>query len=391
MAVRLALIATTAGTFDALLKTIWADVVARYGIAGAYAPTPLLNHPPLSLAIMHVEDVVARWIGISYVDVFRFVQVLADCLTAFAVYRIGLRKDIDTARRLALFVLLSPAAAFISGFHCNTDPSMVALVATSVLFAIGEAPVLAGAALALAAGIKIVPLLLAPLFLIAFRGRRLVAFGVSFAIVGTAIFYPVLYRNPIALQRIFGYAGMDYEWGIPGIVLLLQGRGFTQADLAASGFAGYAAVARGAIAGLVALLLFLGLRARDREVLPAAVGAFFLGAIFLAPGFGVQYLAWPIAFLPFALGRRPAIAMNAAISLMLFLTYTIWNGGWPWWFADPLVQRPYRWVATAAAFALWPLVGIAAGAAIRRLIAGSRPRTESLSATADHQPSPGSD
>ena len=63
-----------------------------------------------------------------------------------------------------------------------------------------------------------------------------------------------------------------------------------------------------------------------------------LTVLALAPGFGVQYTGWLIAFLPFALSWRGAIAMNAEISLFLFVTYTVWSGGWPWWFAD--IARP---------------------------------------------------
>lgn len=393
IAVRLALIATTAGTDDAVLKTMWADLVTRFGVTVSYAHSPLLNHPPLSLCLFGIENRVAMATGIAFPDVFRFVQVLGDGLAAFALYRIGLRESAERARWLALFVLLSPAAAFISGFHCNTDPLLAAFIAAAVMFGSEDRPVAAGTMLALATGIKIVPLLLLPLFLIVFRGRRFVTFAAAFAVMATMAFLPALLGGPPVLHQIFGYGGMDFEWGIPAIVLLLEGRRVVAPNLTGSGIALYGKLAQAAIVGLVGLLVLFGLRVRNRESFLAAVPAALLGILFLAPGFGVQYLAWPIALMPFALGRRAAVGLNAAISLMLFITYTVWNGGWPWWFASIEAPRPYRFAATAAALALWPLIGLAAAAATKRVIDGSRTpvRTGGPSPTAARRPSPGSD
>jgi hypothetical protein len=60
----------------------------------------------------------------------------------------------------------------------------------------------------------------------------------------------------------------------------------------------------------------------------------------------VQCLDWPLVFLPFSLSRRGALVVNSATSLFLFVTYTVWSGGWPWWYADVAVTHPLDGLVT---------------------------------------------
>jgi hypothetical protein len=52
--------------------------------------------------------------------------------------------------------------------------------------------------------------------------------------------------------------------------------------------------------------------------------------------------------------------------MFLFVTYTIWSGGLPWWFADLARPGPFRFVAAIAGYAMWAVVCIALIASIRR-------------------------
>ena len=99
----------------------------------------------------------------------------------------------------------------------------------------------------------------------------------------------------------------------------------------------------------------------------AASGALFLVLLFFAPGFGVQYLDWPLALLPFALSWRTAIGLNATMSLFLFITYTVWCDGWPWWYADLAVPHQYLWLVTASGLVTWLAIGFGAVHAVLRL------------------------
>jgi hypothetical protein len=381
-AVRLLLIATSIGTTDVVLELAWVDLIKRFGIAGAYAVSPLLNHPPLSLALMRAEDALAQLLGMNFTDILRLVQVGADALTVFALYRIGrLRSEAD-ARWVALFIAISPASAFISGFHSNTDAMMVALTVTAAWLVVrpDRRAALAGIALALAAGIKIVPLLLVPFFLLVLARKEIAPFLGAFAAVCFAIFVPAaVIGGPAVVHNIFGYSGMVYDWGFPRAALLLG------KPHAAALFIGYG---KFLVIAAVALTAAIAVRARRRDAasLLAMCGAALLSILFVAPGFGVQYLDWPLPFLPFALSRRAAVALNAAFSLFLFLTYTIWNGGWPWWYADISEPRRLAWLVSICGLIVWIGVGAAALSAIRRL---RRSQTEFRTPTAAPPPSPG--
>jgi uncharacterized membrane protein YphA (DoxX/SURF4 family) len=95
--------------------------------------------------------------------------------------------------------------------------------------------------------------------------------------------------------------------------------------------------------------------------------------LFLAPGFGVQYLYWPLPFLAFALPRIAAVAVHAIISVYLFAVYTVWSQGWPWWFAENRGSPQAVEALSKGGLVLWLLLGVAAVVALR----WGRARTES--------------
>ena len=368
VAARVALIATTYGTNDAGFMAVSVDLVKRAGISRSYAHTAMMNHPPFSFAIMRVIDAIATAIGIAFVDVFRFVQVLADIAAATALFFIGRETSVEHGRALALFLLLSPGAAFISAFHCNTDATMVALVCIAASLLMRQ-PLISGGVLALATGIKIVPLLFLPMWMRATRATR---FVIGFAIVFLLIFVPpIVIGGPIVARVVFGYrGGLPHEWGIPGVAFAIS-RLFAPARAVMTWWVAHGSwFVYAAIVGIWAI----SLRARTANFLHLTE-IMLLAILALAPGFGVQYIGWLIAFLPFAFSWRGAIAMNGAISLFLFITYTVWSGGWPWFFADITRRGPYRWVAAVAGYTMWVIVGVALVIAIRRFSASRRPET----------------
>jgi hypothetical protein len=378
VAVRIALIATTYGTNDAGFMAVSVDLVRRVGISRSYAHTAMMNHPPFSFAYMRVIDMLANALGIAFVDVFRFFQVLADVVAAIALFRIGRRTSVEHGRSLALFLLLSPGAAFISGFHCNTDATMVALVCVA-------AAAMSGTALALATGIKIVPFLFAPIFVMSLPAGKAIRFAAAFIITAIVIFVPpIIIGGPIVARVVFGYrGGLPYEWGIPGVAFALSrtvpalhtiGQNVMLFWRAYGGWFAYA--------GILAVWLLVyrtkASRAEARghtEAMLHAIEIMLLMVLALAPGFGVQYIGWLIAFLPFAFSWRGAILMNAAISLFLFVTYTVWSGGWPWWFADITRAGPHRWVAAGAGYVMWAIVCGALVVSVRRFTAATRSET----------------
>jgi glycosyl transferase family 87 len=351
--------------------------VRKYGIAGAFAQEAIINRsavkialfPPLTPRVFQVA------VCVDAGDWARIHGCVAACtdrgavVTALSLFRIANRRY-EPAR----FFFFAPAAMFISAFHCNIDSTMVALTTFAVLLVAGDRPMvfLAGVALAAATGIKIIPSFLVPFFsiFIAARLRFLAGYAAGFA----AVFVPALFFGGArTLRSLLEYSGYPGKWGFIGLLLEIEkaiGRYaqtplFTFADVYAT-FGKYILIA--ALATL-AIWLWVSRRAEQRVDLMhlATSVAGLLVTLFLAPGFGVQYLLWPPPFLLFALERPIAHVLMGAISLYLFITYTIWSGGFPRWYADSIAATPRKDLVTILGFPLWMLVGYAAARGIMHL------------------------
>ena len=376
IAARIALIATTYGTNDAGFMAVSVDLLKRMGIAGAYRHTAMMNHPPFSFAYMTVLDRIANATGIAFVDVFRFFQVVADVVSAAALFQIGRAVSVERGRALALFLLLSPGAAFISAFHCNTDATMVALVVLSAALVAADRYATGGAALAVASGIKIVPFLLVPIFFLTLPRRARLIFAIAFTIAAAIVYLPFIIAGGLRVIRVvFGYrGGLPFEWGITGVSFALSRNFPALRDAGQSVMTFWQSHGSLFVYAAIVAVLLLVWRSRTPNRLGASE-IMLMTILALAPGFGVQYIGWLIAFLPFAFSWRGAIALNAAISIYLFITYTIWSGGWPWWYADITRTGPHRWIAAVAGYVMWLIVCVALGVALRRFIRTRQPET----------------
>ena len=372
---RLLLVFTTVGTSDVLFMVYYANIVQKFGILEAYGYGEFINHPPLSILLMSWYDSVAAAVGLEYPHVYRFVQSVADAVTAIAVWHLGYGA---MSRWAAAAFLLSPAAIFVSGFHCNTDPMLLALMMLALLAARKERYILSGCLIGAAFGIKIVALFVVPLLFLT-AGKHRFRFLAGFAAVSSAIFVPVaLIGGRAMITNVFGYGGWAGGWGIPGIARSIHHRVAdgpeTTLWLAFSDayfhFGKYL---------LVALLIIFyaafhrWLKSHGAfDLLVAAVPAVYLIVLAAAPAFGVQYLVWPLPLLPFVLSRTQYLITSAVFSVYLFAVYTVWSGGFPWWFADATADRPVKWVLTDSGFVVWLWVVAAALLALRHIRGGAK-------------------
>lgn len=347
IAARLWFVFTTYGTNDATFMAMWAELAQQHGIGGAYAHHPLLNHPPLALWLLRA----LAWTG-DLADRLRLVQIVADVVSFSCLLRLS--KDSWPA----LVFFLSPVAIFLSGFHCNTDSTMVCLILLAAVL-VDRAPLSAGIVLAIATGIKIVPLLLVPVFLIAARRRWwhwLAGFFMTFA----AIFAPVAV-NPAAARNVFGYAGQAWWWGWPALAARLE------PAFPLAGQIGMLHLDYGrflvVFAVIVVAAMFLG---RD-GTLCGAIALTFLATLFVSTGLAVQYFLWPLPFIPFLYKRWETLALHVMTSLFVAAMYTSWSRGWPWTYADSL-RLPWPWFEqlVSAGLIVWTLFGVAAVTGILR-------------------------
>ena len=363
-ALRLAHTATSLGSTDAYLWSLWAGLLDQAGVLRSYQYDQFVNHPPLALAIALACGRLAETIGLQFVDVFRGLQSAADIVTATALVRIAtLTKTAGNRYAPAIAFLLSPAAIFISGFHCNTDPLMMMFVALAAMAALADRPLVSGTLFALAVGIKIVPLLLGPLFfLAAFReGRARIRFVAAGAAVSALIFGPALIVSGLPfVQRVFGYSGVVRGWGLPVVCHVLE-KTFGWSGLSTGALKVLPIVE---IAAVLAIAVVAWQRRLDTRSLPQLLGATLLIVLVFAPGFGLQYLFWPLPFLWFALDRPFPLAVHGAVGTYLFAVYTAWSRGWPWWYAERAASVEISRLLTTGAGVLWLVLIVAATLAL---------------------------
>ena len=348
-------IATSIGSVDASNWMRHVLHVDRLGVLRAYQASQLVNHPTFALEIAYWTWKLGGKLGMQFFDAFRILTSAADVVTALALYVLG-RRIGASGVWIALAFFLSPAAIFISAFHCNSDPIMVMFIALALLAAMAERPIVAGLLIGLAMGTKIIAFAALPLLLFGLRGRKERArFLVAAAVAGAIVFVPpVVVSGWVVVRNIFGYTGWGGAWGIPLIAHLLGLR---------------VPVTPVLIVGLLALWLAEAWKRGDADRLPRSTGLAFLLVLFLAPGFAVQYFHWILPYAAMLLQRWAAVVLHALISVFLFLLYTSWSGGWPWRWANHPSNPP--WVAMFG-LVVWAAIGWAAFTTARSLYRGAR-------------------
>ncbi len=313
----------------------------RFGILGAYLHDPGLNHPPLGLALARWTSDFGATIGLQFNDAFRVLQTFADVVTTLALFRLG-------GLWASEAFMLSPAAIFITGFHCQSDPLMTMFLVLAIAI---RNPWIAGVMIGLAAGIKIIAIVALPLIFLRYRALDALRYlGAALAVI-IAIFTPaVMATGPVVLRNVFGYTGLTVSWGLNYVLRLTPSMRQLVTFL---------------LLGLLVAVWLVQLRRRFDTA--RVVGIAILLVLVLAPGFGVQYLFWPLPFLALLLRRREAVAMHGVIGAFLFAMYTAWSGGWPWWFGtESAGVAGVYW-----ALGVWIALLIATLIAIRRLYSSS--------------------
>lgn len=373
VALRGLLIATSIGTNDILSWMSFARLIDHVGIGPAYARMAELNHPPLSLLILLVLQKLRSVVHLEVGDLLRLTQLGFDLIALAALVDIGRSAGWRSPHGLALFYFLSPVSVFITGFHGNTDPAMVALLLVSVALLVRPEPrpLLSGVFFALSIGIKIIPLLLLPLLLLWSRDR--VRFAAGAVAAGAAIFIPLLPEAGLVMMtRIFGYNTQPGNYGISYLVATVADALPRAAPFLWPLASGWISIARYAIALTVVVYAVAVIRrcGRTNEALLGGLGTTLLILLVLSPGIGMQYFLWPIAFLPFALRRWERLALVGVYALVQFTLYTIWSEGFPWWYADSTILRPSINLSLFGNL-VWVMTAIAAVRSVRYGLGGA--------------------
>lgn len=300
------------GSTLAALRVAGASTLARINFPDLETIYPGVAQ--LAFALAHV---LAPW----SLDGLRSVLLASDAVTV-ALLVMTLRR-IGRSPLLAALYWMNPLVVFTTIATAHVDALLVPFLLGTVLLLAARRPVGSSALLALAVGVKVWPLLLAPLLAAEMARRRLalVAPAVAFSIIIAAALGPLLAASLEPESGLATYSGSwvnnngPFSWASLGVRHLLADSEAAQLALrlAMAGVAGCAALLCAArpAAGLDDLL---------RRVM--AVGA---TVFYFSPAQFPWYALW---FLPFAAATAYRPLLLASVTLTAYyLFFPLWESG----------------------------------------------------------------
>jgi alpha-1,6-mannosyltransferase len=338
LTMRLVWFGTPAPLEDDFYRYLWdGAVVAGGGNPYAVAPSgvelvrgqggeilPRINFPELTTlypgvaqAVFAVAHVIAPW----QLDGLRAVFLAADLAGLWAL--IALLGRLGQSPLVAGLYWLNPLVVFTIFGTGHVDGVLVPLLVGSMLALSAAWPVMAAGLLALAAGVKIWPVVLAPLVLAqVWRGRQSVWMAsVVFVAVSALALVPLVVASFDRESGLSAYArdwannNGPFAWASYGLYLLAGESSPVQLALRVSVAAGVGAVA------VWAALQPVAKAERFLEVALIVTASLF----YLQPA---QFPWYALGFLPFAVLTRCWPLLLAAVTLpAYYLFFPLWNSG----------------------------------------------------------------
>jgi len=361
-ALKLYCAATTFGSCDVPIHARFGQVIDTMGIDYMYRLDRHFNHPPVTGQLFALLYHLSAWltpsapysVPRSFPFLLRLPSIVADFFAVLVLLRIRMRTGEPPIWALVLFAL-SPVGFMVSGFHGNVDPIMVCLLLVAAYFCVEEHAVLSALFLALACGIKIIPLFLTPVFFFFWvhRGRKqAVRFGATFALGCLAVWSTALIGSAsYFLKNVLGYSSYAGGWGITyWCVFFLDAFHF---DVSPQSLNRLSPLLLALKIIIVLVVTALGWVRRGQS------GTGFLGTVGLAwtcfaifaPGFIPYYLCWLAPFVLLYSARWYAV-LTAASSIYLFAYYDMMSHGMPWNASDPAVPPAWNDWGTLPWFAV---------------------------------------
>jgi hypothetical protein len=353
----------TVGTNDVATFHCFGRALNENGLEWTYRHSMYLNHPPL--IAYYLRGIYAlteqRWcqeLGIHFPFLLRLPGIIADFLVVLVLLRLTKTDLRIPTWALALFAL-SPVSLMVSGFHGNTDPVMVMFLVLASLFCLRGKSVWCGLFLALSCQIKVIPLLLLPIFFFFWLPRRhAVSFSLPFVSASLVLWAEPLLKFPTLFARNVLLYGS--YWGIWGITYWLRLTNLAMFRMITdfydiSPMESFVVTVLKLI--IVAAVLMIAWRRRnlgERALLDSLAYAWIVFFVF-APGVCAQYMVW---LAPFVLVLSPVFYgwLAASSSLFLFFFYNVNAGEFPWYYiiSD---GRHGDW----APWSLWPWAALLIG------------------------------
>ena len=231
---------------------------------------------------------------------------------------------------LCIICSINPINFLVSGFHGNTDPLFIFLILLAIYFAENKFIFFSGLLYGLSLCIKIVPIILAPMFIFYMGTKKeKVIFILSSLIIPVIVFSPYLISDFLAIkQNVFQYGSLTGIWGFQHILKAIFTNESINSEtrkLAYEIFKWHISYGR-----LLLLGIILGMSKvfMSSKKLSLTKGIFFVFCLFLSitPGFGVQYLSW-LSY--YAVMVTPVLGTIYLLvgGIFLYRVYNYWGGG----------------------------------------------------------------
>lgn len=281
------------GSNDMRTWDYFARFIDQYGLWEAYRRIPMFNHPPLMGLMAVALKNISEWSEIPFRVCWKVPPLVGDLFAMWLLWRhFAGRGALWAAAAVAMFSV-NPVSIAVTAFHGNTD-SLVGLFALYAAILHGRRQFVgAGFALAAAVNVKVIALIYVPGYLLLCAGPLL---GLRFALglaLGSMPIALALLKVPAAFAaNVFAYNSQLYPWGVNAVAMYSYSGSRAVYSLLT--------VEYRAAGKLIILVLTLALAcvAQIRRWTALRLGAATMALfLFLAPGFGVQYLVWLVPLL----------------------------------------------------------------------------------------------
>jgi hypothetical protein len=316
---RLLLWWNSVGSNDAVIWYAHAEAIRDYGIVGTYEQVQRFNHPPLVGAYARVALAAADADVHAFARLIKLPALAGEALALVLLWRFA-------GCRVAAVYALLPAPILVSAFHGNTDCLLAALLLGSALAFDRDRYLLAGLLFGAAMNVKVVPLVLVPVVLLAAPSvRALKQTGAGLVFGAVPFIPPALFAGQAMIRNMVDYVPNPENWGVLSVLnpALDQPR---LAGVASSARDWYIENGR-----YVVLLAIVAVAVLARLRWPLPISAQFAAAIalflLLAPGFGVQYVAYAVPLLCLV-DVKSAIQWGLAAGLFIGCVYWMFVTSW---------------------------------------------------------------
>jgi Glycosyltransferase family 87 len=290
---RVVVIAISSGSNDMATWAQFAEHINAKGLWQTYRDIEYFNHPPLMGLLAAGFMKLSVWLHVPFRVLWKLPPLAADlCALRLLWGCFRPRGKLWAAGAVALFSI-NPISISVTAFHGNTDSVCALLCLCAALLHRRHQPFLAGLGLAAAINVKVFPLVLAPGFLLLCSNPRAALrflLGLGLGCVPLAVACAVVPKEFV--DNTLRYNSQLDRWGVNAWALDAQAQYPHFFRLITEQ---YRRIGRFVILVVAGLFALLGRSVRWDAVRVAALS--LAAFLFFAPGFGVQYLVWPVPLL----------------------------------------------------------------------------------------------